>query len=63
MKIEKLNLDGKKDTIEVLDSVFSTKIYKKLVHNVLYYGLSRSNFCSTYFVEDICARANNGRVV
>ena len=36
MKIEKLNLDGKKDTIEVLDSVFSTKIYKKLVHNVLY---------------------------
>ena len=36
MKIEKINLDGKKDTIEVLDSVFSTKIYKKLVHNVLY---------------------------
>ena len=36
MKIEKLNLDGKKTTIEVLDSVFSTKIYKKLVHNVLY---------------------------
>ena len=36
MKIEKLNLDGKKDTIEVLDSIFSTKIYKKLVHNVLY---------------------------
>ncbi len=36
MKIEKLNLDGKKDTIEVLDIVFSGKIYKKLVHNVLY---------------------------
>ena len=36
MKIEKLNLDGKKTTIEVLDSIFSTKIYKKLVHNVLY---------------------------
>ena len=36
MKIEKLNLDGKKDTIEVLDSVFSSKIHKKLVHNVLY---------------------------
>ena len=36
MKIEKLNLDGKKDTIEVLDSVFSSRIYKKLVHNVLY---------------------------
>ena len=36
MKIEKLNLDGKKDTIEVLDKVFSGKIYKKLVNNVLY---------------------------
>ena len=36
MKIEKLNLDGKKGTIEVLDKVFSGKIYKKLVNNVLY---------------------------
>tara|TARA_Y100000590_G_scaffold290929_1_gene327487 strand:+ start:1018 stop:1641 length:624 start_codon:yes stop_codon:yes gene_type:complete len=36
MKIEKLNLEGKKDTIEVLDKVFSAKIYKKLVNNVLY---------------------------
>ena len=36
MKIEKLNLDGKKDTIEVLDTVFSSKFHKKLVHNVLY---------------------------
>ena len=36
MKIEKLNLNGEKNTIEVLDSIFSTKIYKKLVHNVLY---------------------------
>ena len=36
MKIEKLNLDGKKGTIEVLDKVFSAKINNKLVSNVLY---------------------------
>ncbi len=31
MKIDKLNLDGKKDSIEVLDKIFSAKINKKLV--------------------------------
>ena len=36
MKIDKLSLDGKKDTIEVLDKIFSGKIYKQLVNNVLY---------------------------
>ena len=36
MKIEKINLDGKKDSIEVLDKIFSAKINKKLVDNVLY---------------------------
>ena len=36
MKIEKLNLDGKKGFIEVLDKVFSAKINNKLVSNVLY---------------------------
>ena len=36
MKIEKLNLDGKKDSIEVLDKIFSAKINKKLISNVLY---------------------------
>ena len=36
MKIDKLNLDGKKDTIEVLDKIFSGKINKKLVSSVLY---------------------------
>jgi len=36
MKIEKLNLDGKKDSIEVLDKIFSAKINKKLVDMVLY---------------------------
>ena len=36
MKIDKLNLDGKKTSIEVLDKVFSAKINKKLIANVLY---------------------------
>ena len=36
MKIEKLNLDGKKDTIEVLDKVFSAKVNNQLVSNVIY---------------------------
>ena len=36
MKIEKINLDGKKDTIEVLDKIFSGKINKKLVDTILY---------------------------
>ena len=36
MKIDKLNLDGKKDSIEVSDIIFSAKINKRLVSNVLY---------------------------
>ena len=36
MKIDKLNLDGKKVSIEVLDKIFSAKINKRLVNNVLY---------------------------
>ena len=36
MKIEKLNLDGKKSSIEVLDKIFSAKVNNKLVSNVLY---------------------------
>ena len=36
MKIEKLNLDGKKGSIEVLDKIFSAKINNKLVSAVLY---------------------------
>jgi len=36
MKIDKLNLDGKKVSIEVLDKIFSAKINKKLVNSVLY---------------------------
>ena len=36
MKIEKLSIDGKKDTIEVLDKIFSAKVNNKLVSSVLY---------------------------
>ena len=36
MKIDKLNLDGKKTSIEVLDKIFSAKVNYKLVSNVLY---------------------------
>ena len=36
MKVDKLNLDGKKSSIEVLDKIFSAKINNKLVSNVLY---------------------------
>ena len=36
MKIDKLNLDGKKSSIEVLDKIFSAKINNKLVSGVLY---------------------------
>ena len=31
MKLNKINLDGKKDSIEVLDKIFSGKINKKIV--------------------------------
>ena len=36
MKINKINLNGKKDSIEVLDKIFSAKINNRLVNNVLY---------------------------
>jgi len=36
MKIDKINFDGKKDSIEVLDKLFAAKINKQLVSNVLY---------------------------
>ena len=36
MKIDKLNIDGKKNSIEVLDKIFGVKINEKLVSNALY---------------------------
>ena len=36
MKIDKISIDGKKNSIEVMDEIFSAKINKQLVSNVLY---------------------------
>ena len=36
MKVDKLNIDGKKNTIEVMDKIFAGKINRQLVSNVLY---------------------------
>ena len=36
MKIDKLSIDGKKNSIEVQDKIFSAKINKQLVSNVIY---------------------------
>ena len=36
MKIDKYNLNGKKESLEVLDKIFLAKINKQLVSNVLY---------------------------
>ena len=36
MKLQKHSIDGKKESIEVLDKIFSVKINKKLISNVLY---------------------------
>ncbi|WP_440927798.1 50S ribosomal protein L4 [Candidatus Pelagibacter sp.] len=36
MKLDKISIDGKKDSIEVLDKIFSAKINHKLVSSVLY---------------------------
>ena len=42
MKIDKISLDGKKSSIEVMDKIFSEKINKSLVSSVLY--KTNSNF-------------------
>mgnify|MGYP001295684694 FL=1 len=36
MKFDKINLDGKKSSIEVLDKIFSAKVNNRLVSSVLY---------------------------
>ena len=36
MKIEKLNIDGKKTSIEVLEKIFDAKVNYQLISNVLY---------------------------
>jgi len=42
MKIDKYNIDGKKDSIEVVDKIFAAKINNVLVSNVLY--ITNANF-------------------
>ena len=36
MKLEKLSIDGKKDSLDVSDKIFSTKVNKQLIGNILY---------------------------
>ena len=36
MKIEKISLDGKKNSIEVHDSIIAAKVNKRLVSSLLY---------------------------
>ena len=36
MKLDKISIDGKKGSIEVLDNIFSAKVNRKLVETVLY---------------------------
>ena len=36
MKLDKINIKGEKSTIEILDKIFSKKINKQLISNVLY---------------------------
>ena len=36
MKLDKISIDGKKDSIEVLDKIFSAKVNNKLVSSVFY---------------------------
>ena len=36
MKLEKLSIDGKKDSLDVTDKIFTTKINKQLISNILY---------------------------
>jgi len=40
MKLEKINLEGKKESIEVLDQIFKSKINRQLVSNVIYKTIS-----------------------
>ena len=42
MKLDKINLDGKKDSIEVLDKIFSAKINK--LNSECFYKLTNANY-------------------
>ena len=40
MKLEKLSIDGNKNTFEVADKIFSTKVNKKLISEILYKNIA-----------------------
>ena len=40
MKLETLTIDGKKNTLEVTDNIFTTKINKKLISEILYKNIA-----------------------
>ena len=40
MKIEKLSIDGKKNSFEVADNIFNNKINKKLISEILYKNIA-----------------------
>jgi|TARA_B100000929_G_scaffold99915_1_gene78574 large subunit ribosomal protein L4 len=40
MKLEKLSIDGNKNSIEVTDKIFTTKVNKKLISEILYKNIA-----------------------
>ena len=40
MKIEKLSIDGNKNILEVTDKIFTDKINKKLISEILYKNIA-----------------------
>ena len=40
MKIDKLSIDGKKNTLEITDKIFTNKINKKLISEILYKNIA-----------------------
>ena len=48
MKLDKISIDGKKDSIEVLDKIFSSIINHKLVISFLYKTIAMSEIKPRY---------------
>ena len=40
MKLEKLSIDGNKNSLEVTDKIFTTKVNKKLISEILYKNIA-----------------------
>ena len=40
MKLEKLSIDGSKNSFEVTDKIFATKVNKKLISEILYKNIA-----------------------